>query len=63
MLRIAVIGSEHDRTDSIAWKQPFPNFEEYDALIVDLLSLDQGLLDSLLAEEPNKLKTLGQSVN
>ena len=58
-LKILVIGSQgHDRADCLDWMQPFPNIEEYDAVILNLTSLSQPLFDSMVRTKAGQLVNL-----
>lgn len=46
--KILVIGSKgHDGVYCVDWLEPFPNIEEYDAVIINLQSLTQSVIDKL----------------
>lgn len=42
--------------------QPFPNIEEYDALILNLVSLDQNLFDTMIKTKAGQLRQLRETV-
>lgn len=47
-LRVLVIGSKnHERAECFAWFESFPNVEEYDAVIINLQSLSQKILNRI----------------
>lgn len=62
MMKLLVIGSGgHDRADCFDWMQPFPNLEEYDAVILNLASIDQSLFDKMVVKG-NSLRHLQPAI-
>ena len=58
--RPLVIGSKnHFRAECFDWLQPFPNIEEYDALIINMQSLNQENYDKII----DKIKELSGSIS
>jgi hypothetical protein len=62
-MQVLVIGSnQHDRADVVWWLKPSPNVEEFDAVIIDMNTLDQSSLDYILRNDPDKLGTLRDEI-
>lgn len=59
-LRVLVIGSKnHERAECFAWLESFPNVEEYDAVIINLQSLSQKILNRI----QDKIMKLQEPIN
>ncbi len=52
-MHILVIGSKgHARARCVDWLQPYPNVEEFDAVILNMTSYTQAVIDKLVAKGP-----------
>ena len=62
-MKVLVIGSrEHKRAECFDWLQPFPNIEEYDALLINLQSLNREIY-SKNDQIQTKIQNMKQSMN